>query len=99
VSAVVLSEAQLLVSELVTNSVRHAGSPVDAPVRVRADVSGGMVRLEVRDVGHGAPVVRRARDRLGGRGFGLHLVDLLSTRWGVSGDHGTQVWFELAART
>jgi hypothetical protein len=33
----------------------------------------------------------------GRAGFGLHLVDKLAARWGVSQEPGTQVWFELAA--
>jgi Histidine kinase-like ATPase domain len=50
-------DACLLVSELVTNSVRHADQPVGAPVHIRASVVDGVVRIEVADLGHGA--VRR----------------------------------------
>jgi anti-sigma regulatory factor (Ser/Thr protein kinase) len=89
-------DACLLVSELVTNSVRHADQPAGAPVQIRASAVNGVVRFEVEDVGHGA-VRRRAPGRLTG-GFGLHLVDTLAERWGVDREHGTQVWFELAVR-
>jgi anti-sigma regulatory factor (Ser/Thr protein kinase) len=86
----------LLVSELVTNSVRHAGQPAGAPVLIRAAAVDGVVRVEVHDSGHG-PVRRRAPGRHGG--FGLHLVNELAARWGVSYDQGTRVWFVVAART
>jgi anti-sigma regulatory factor (Ser/Thr protein kinase) len=87
-------DAGLLVSELVTNSVRHAGQPAGAPVHIRAAAEDGVLRVEVHDHGHG-PVRPRAPGRQQG-GFGLHLVNLLAARWGVSHDHGTRVWFELA---
>jgi anti-sigma regulatory factor (Ser/Thr protein kinase) len=87
-------DVRLLVSELVTNSVCHAGQPAGAPVSIRAAAVDGVVRVEVRDQGHG-PVRRRAPDRRTG-GFGLHLVERLAARWGVNHGHGTCVWFELA---
>ena len=47
------------------------------------------------DHGHGPVRPRAPGPRPGG--FGLHLVNELAARWGVSQDHGTRVWFELAA--
>jgi serine/threonine-protein kinase RsbW len=88
-------DAVLLVSELVTNSVQHAGQPPGAPVQIRAAAVDGVVRVEVHDRGHG-PVRRRAPGPRPG-GFGLSLVNELAARWGVSHDQGTRVWFELAA--
>jgi anti-sigma regulatory factor (Ser/Thr protein kinase) len=88
-------DACLLVSELVTNSIRHAGQPAGAPVKIRAGTVNGVVRFEVEDRGHGG-VRRRAPDLRTG-GFGLHFVDTLAVRWGVIREHGTRVWFELAA--
>jgi anti-sigma regulatory factor (Ser/Thr protein kinase) len=87
-------DVRLLVSELVTNSVRHAGQPAGAPVRIRAAALDGVVRVEVHDHGHGG-VRRRAADGRTG-GFGLCLVERLAARWGVSHVDGTCVWFELA---
>jgi anti-sigma regulatory factor (Ser/Thr protein kinase) len=84
----------LLVSELVTNSVRHAGQPAGAPVHIRATAVDDVVRVEVHDHGHGTVRPRAPGPRPGG--FGLHLVNQLAARWGVSQDHGTRVWFELA---
>jgi anti-sigma regulatory factor (Ser/Thr protein kinase) len=89
-------DVRLLVSELVANSVRHAGQPAGAPVRIRAAACDGVVRVEVHDHGHGR-VRRRAADARTG-GIGLCLVERLAARWGVSHVDGTCVWFELALR-
>jgi hypothetical protein len=89
-------DACLLVSELVTNSIRHADLPAGAPIVVRAAATNGVVRVEVHDQGNG-PARRRASGAHEG-GFGLHLVELLAARWGVNHQQGTCVWFELAAR-
>jgi serine/threonine-protein kinase RsbW len=97
-AAEVRADACLLVSELVTNSVRHSGMPPGAPVHVGAAMVDGRVRVRVADDGETGTVRRRRPDR--GGGFGLDLLDRLATRWGVEGAPGTGVWFELAsART
>ena len=89
----VRADACLLVSELVTNSVRHADQPPGAPLRIAAAAFDGLVRVEVQDQGHG-PVRRRAPDSREA-GFGLNLVEMLAARWGVDDERGTRVWFEL----
>jgi anti-sigma regulatory factor (Ser/Thr protein kinase) len=88
-------DACLLVSELVTNSVTHAGQPAGAPLQIRTSAVKGVVRIEVEDAGHGA--VRPRAPEPGRGGLGLHLVDTLAARWGVESERGTHVWFELAA--
>jgi anti-sigma regulatory factor (Ser/Thr protein kinase) len=87
-------DVRLLVSELVANSVRHAGQPAGAPLRIRAAAVDGVVRVEVEDHGHGRVRRRSADGRAGG--FGLCLVERLAARWGVNHENGTCVWFELA---
>jgi anti-sigma regulatory factor (Ser/Thr protein kinase) len=89
-------DACLLVSELVTNSVRHADQPAAARLRVSAFAVDGVVRVEVEDRGQGE--VRRRAAPPGEGGLGLQLVELLAAHWGVNHEHGTCVWFELAAR-
>jgi anti-sigma regulatory factor (Ser/Thr protein kinase) len=89
----VLGDASLLVSELVTNSVRHAGLAADGVVRIGADVTGGILRLEVDDAGTAGTVAARPPTPEGG--FGLHLVETLAHRWGVKRDGFTRVWIEL----
>jgi anti-sigma regulatory factor (Ser/Thr protein kinase) len=91
-----LYDAQLLVSEVVTNAVRHGGARQGEQVDLRIALTGKEVRLEVRDPGPGfddiAPVLPQTD---AGGGYGLYLVDLYSSEWGVSGAEGTCVWFEL----
>jgi anti-sigma regulatory factor (Ser/Thr protein kinase) len=90
--------ALLLVSELVTNSVRHALIRTDERLRLTGRVRAERLRLAVWDAGTEGLVHRRARvgeDETGG--FGLDLVARLSSAWGVERDaHGTTVWLDLA---
>jgi serine/threonine-protein kinase RsbW len=92
-----LSDAPLVISELVTNSLRHAGLPDAATVRVSAQLADGVLRLEVEDEGTSGAVSRRTPNRHRGGGYGLNIVDALAARWGVERDAGTLVWVELAA--
>src|SRR4051812_37856567 len=89
----------LLVSELVTNSVRHAGQPADAPIGVQVNNGSASVRLAVHDGGHGFPFpaqeVPVAPLVAGGRG--LAIVAALSETGGVdSTPDGCTVWCQLA---
>jgi anti-sigma regulatory factor (Ser/Thr protein kinase) len=96
VPALVLEDARLVVSELVTNSVCHSGASAGAVVVVRVELTATMVRLEVEDPGRDGVIAPRAPD-LGG-GFGLNLVEGLSERWGLErvAAGGTRVWAQLA---
>ncbi|WP_372441041.1 ATP-binding protein [Actinacidiphila acididurans] len=93
----VAETAVLLVSELVTNAVRHsrvAGRYILARCVLREDA----LRVEVGDAGDGVPVVRAAGDEAEG-GRGLALVDALAAKWGTEPRAygiGKTVWFELA---
>jgi anti-sigma regulatory factor (Ser/Thr protein kinase) len=97
VDARVLADAELLVSELVTNSVQHAGLAADELVRVGAAVGDGVLRLEVDDSGRTGTIAAREPDLERG-GFGLWLVDALAHAWGVSREGRTRVWAELVCR-
>ncbi len=80
-------------TELVTNSVRHAGA--DA-VDLAVSVDPTRVRVEVTNPG--TPFEPRPREEAEepNPGWGLFLVDELSDAWGVRDDPGRQrVWFEL----
>jgi two-component sensor histidine kinase len=85
----------LLVSEIVTNSIRHAGLTESDRVVLAARLTDDFARVEVRDNGPGFdPDVRH-----GAQGFGLRMLDKLASRWGVdSDDSGTRVWFEVDRR-
>jgi anti-sigma regulatory factor (Ser/Thr protein kinase) len=84
---------RLLVTELVTNSVRHTGG--DA-VRLKVLVGNSAVRTEVTDAGPGFDPATTGTPAKDHTGWGLFLVERLAERWGVSKDcNGTKVWFEL----
>ena len=92
----VAEQVKLLVSELVTNSVRHAGMVPTEAVEVSAAFAGGAIRVEVRDPGPGfdLPPAAQPEDI---RGRGLVLVEGLADRWGIARGERTTVWFEIDA--
>jgi serine phosphatase RsbU (regulator of sigma subunit)/anti-sigma regulatory factor (Ser/Thr protein kinase) len=91
-----LYDLQLLVSEVVTNAVRHGGARTGEQVDFRIALMADQVRLEVRDPGPGFHDITPALpDTDRGGGYGLYLVDLYAQDWGVSGAEGTCVWFEV----
>jgi serine/threonine-protein kinase RsbW len=92
----VIDDMQLLVSELVTNSLCHAGLGADDVVRVTASLDNGSLRLEVENPGVAGDVAARPPGA-GGGGFGLQLVAALADRWGVVRDGRTRVWVEMAS--
>jgi anti-sigma regulatory factor (Ser/Thr protein kinase) len=86
-------DAVLMIDELVTNAVVHAGTPI-------------LVTLEPRPEGYRCEVVDQCVDgpmpRLvhvtAGAGRGLRFVEFMATAWGVERTpHGTTVWVEVAA--
>jgi anti-sigma regulatory factor (Ser/Thr protein kinase) len=87
--------ACLLVSEVVTNAVRHAGLSDGDRIVLAARLTPDFVRVEVRDPGPGFDAdVRHAAS-----GYGLRMLDMLSSRWGVDRSvNGCRVWFELDRR-
>jgi len=84
----------LLVSEVVSNAVRHSAGPADAAIALEAIVTAENVRIAVSDAGDGFTPRRRDPDRPG-EGYGLYLLEKAATSWGVEGDGSTTVWFEL----
>ena len=91
----VLDEALLLISELVTNSVKYGG----APILLAIECDEQTLNIRVRDGSSAAPSLRVASEN-DESGRGLALVDLLSDAWGVDpvdDEHGTgkAVWFRL----
>lgn len=98
----VAENAELLVSELVTNSVRHAGLSGEACIEFSVRASAEVLMVEVADPGQGFDHTVSARPRAEvGRaepsGWGLFLVDQIADRWGAVQMNGeTRVWFELS---
>ena len=91
-----LERARLILSELVTNSVRHARlDPADMIV-VRLSACAGRLMGSVYDPGEpfGGVSAEREPDPSPG-GFGLHIVSSLAHDWGIREGDGNEVWFEL----
>lgn len=87
-------QLELLVSELVTNAVRH-GSP---PYQVFLGRTGHSLYGEVSDSSPSQPRVLPEPDHRGG--FGLRIIDALASDWGISSAAtGKAVWFELEANS
>jgi anti-sigma regulatory factor (Ser/Thr protein kinase) len=82
----------LLASELVANAVKHAKAEL---VAIRFEVIPRHIRVEVSDEGPGFAPDPVELDPSGVGGWGLHLVDELSSRWGVDEGEGARVWFEI----
>ena len=88
-----LCDAELLVSELVSNAVKYGG---DGDISVIYERHDGRFRTEVVDQGDGlAAVLCNREDVDTPGGWGLPLVQTLSDRWGAH-QGSTHVWFELA---
>ncbi len=91
----VLEDIRLLVSELVTNSVRHAGLGPESTIGLRVDVGPDRVRVEVSDPGPGFEPGQESPSIYQDSGWGLYLVEQVATRWGVDVENATRVWFEI----
>jgi serine/threonine-protein kinase RsbW len=98
VPAPVLGDAQLVASELVSNSVRHSRAGATSVVLISVGLTSTMVRLEVADEGRAGVIAPRPPDLQTGGGLGLNLVQKLSERWGLerTAASGTRVWAQLS---
>jgi anti-sigma regulatory factor (Ser/Thr protein kinase) len=87
-----LCDAELLVSELVSNAVKYG----DGEIRLIFERDDGRFRTEVVDQGEGLIAALRGRpDASTPGGWGIPLVQTLSDRWGAH-EGSTHVWFEFA---
>jgi anti-sigma regulatory factor (Ser/Thr protein kinase) len=88
-----VEKLRLLVSELVSNAVRHAAAD---HVSLKVLVARDAVFTEVSNAGTHFDPARTAGPRPDHTGLGLLMVERLADRWGVTGDGaGTKVWFLL----
>ena len=95
VDSATIGTLRLLVSELVTNSVRHGRPCPSGEIELSLHASPQTVRVEISDAGRGFTVHPRVAGQDPGSGWGLYLVDALSDRWGTEHDGRTRIWFEI----
>jgi serine/threonine-protein kinase RsbW len=88
-------DVRLLVSELVTNAVRHANLDDGDLILLVIELAADQLRVEVHDSGGGFVPTSPSPDPTRPSGWGLYLVAELADRWGVESDERTLVWFEL----
>jgi anti-sigma regulatory factor (Ser/Thr protein kinase) len=88
------SDLELVVSEIVTNAIRH-GRP-GGQILLAATPKQHFLCVQVTDDGPGLVPSPGAMASDEHGGFGLFIVERLSRRWGVTREDGrTRVWFEL----
>jgi anti-sigma regulatory factor (Ser/Thr protein kinase) len=89
-----LDDARLLLSEVITNAVRHAGTTREDVISVLLRQSPAELYVEVSDPGRWWLEPREA-ERPSGGGWGFLLLERLARRWGVmeGPSGGTVVWF------
>ncbi|MCW2598810.1 MAG: putative two-component sensor histidine kinase protein [Frankiales bacterium] len=88
----VLDATELVVSEMVTNAIRHGGRPFRVSVSVLADA----VRVSVTDPSPKLPTLRPDDPEVATGGRGLHLIAALARRWGTHVHNGGKtVWAEI----
>jgi anti-sigma regulatory factor (Ser/Thr protein kinase) len=91
-----LSDARLLVSELIANAVEHVAEAGE--IELRVDVDARRLRVEVLDPGPGFTPVPRGAGAPKDSGWGLHFIAQVADRWAVDVEGGARVWFELMRR-
>ena len=88
-------DIHVVVSELVANAVRHGGAHGPDSVTVSLTLEPDRVRVEVEDPGPGFEPPARPEPRESGGGRGLVLLERMTSRWGVSREGASRVWFEV----
>jgi anti-sigma regulatory factor (Ser/Thr protein kinase) len=93
-----MDEVMLLVTELVTNCVRHAGAGEDTPITVSLELTATTVHVAVSNPGvaFDPPDPVTVPDGSAESGRGLMLVDRLAHSWGIDDVHEARVWFEVS---
>jgi anti-sigma regulatory factor (Ser/Thr protein kinase) len=99
---IMLEDVALLLTELIANSVKHAGPDAGDHIDLEVAVMPDRVRVDVRDGGPGFAYSRRDPDTEDALHWGLELIERLADRWAIvlgEGTSGTVVWFELDRRS
>lgn len=92
----IIGEAEIVVSELVANAIRHAKPLADGTIRVHWRVKAGVVEIEVSDGGGPSTPKPAPRSVWASTGRGLRIVRSLAHEWGVTEErNGRTVWASL----
>jgi anti-sigma regulatory factor (Ser/Thr protein kinase) len=92
VSTARIADLRLVISEVITNAVRHGG---EGEMVVAVTPKRGYLCVQVTDTGDGFAPRPRAFEPDDDGGFGLFLIERLTRRWGLTReDSNTRVWFE-----
>ena len=92
VAAARIADLRLVISEVITNAVRHGG---EGEMIVAVTPKQGYLCVQVTDTGDGFAPRPRAYEPDEDGGFGLFLVEQLTRRWGLTRENSnTRVWFE-----
>jgi anti-sigma regulatory factor (Ser/Thr protein kinase) len=92
VAAERIADLRLVISEVITNAVRHGG---EGDMLVAVTPKNGFLCVQVTDTGDGFAPRPRAFQPDDDGGFGLFLVERLTRRWGLTRENSnTRVWFE-----
>jgi len=87
--------SELVLTEVMTNSVLHAGLTPTQRIGLEVSLSSELLRIELTDDGLGfAPVPAASKPDQAAGGWGLWLVDQLTDRWGVDFSRSSRVWLE-----
>ena len=87
-----IADLRLVISEVITNAVRHGG---DDDMVVAVTPKQGYLCMQVTDTGDGFAPRPRAFEPDDDGGFGLFLIERLTRRWGLTRENSkTRVWFE-----
>jgi anti-sigma regulatory factor (Ser/Thr protein kinase) len=87
-----MADVELLVSELVANSVKH-GPDLPRSIEMRVWVARVAMRVEVQDGGRGFEVDDALASSVSS--MGLRIVDRIADRWGIDTGPATTAWFEI----
>jgi len=90
-----LERSELALTEVVANSVEHAGLAQTDQIDLRVSLFPELLHIEVLDDGPGfigEPVA--SKPDKAPHGWGLYLIDRLADSWGVDCSHSTRVWLE-----
>jgi anti-sigma regulatory factor (Ser/Thr protein kinase) len=98
VSEPALPVAQLLLSEVLSESVRESRTTSNSPMRVRLMTDQGTIKIELEDAGFGLSLPPNP-GQLSEESWALYLVSYLADQWGIDpSGNATHVWFEIILR-